>query len=175
MSSAIINSIPYVFPAIVVLITAYLMLSSILKTQLRIKELEVQTQYRQQSLPIQLQAYERLVLFLERINPQHLINRLNQGELSAVELQVMMVATIRAEYEHNLTQQLYVSLESWALVQAVTEEMISIINQVGAASPKQASSSDLSKALLALFIHEIPELPTQKAITRLHVEAQQLF
>ena len=169
-------------PAVLVFLTAYYTMSEFFKNSLDIKNqelklqrLQLELQNSKESLPIRLQAYERLVLFLERINPQSLISRLRQDGMTSPELEFAMVSTIRIEYEHNITQQIYVSSEAWTLAQASTEELISIINQIGAAQSTDATGTDLSRSILEYYIGNNIPLPTQKAIAQLQDEAKLLF
>jgi hypothetical protein len=169
-------------PAILVLLMAYYMLNSFFNNalavkdkELQMKKMELELQNRQEALPIRLQAYERLVLFLERINPQSLISRLRQDGMTSPELQFAMVSSIRVEYEHNITQQLYVSSEAWTLAQASTEELISIINQIGASQGTDATGTDLSRSILEYFIGNNIPIPTDKAIAQLQDEVKLLF
>jgi hypothetical protein len=81
-------------------------------------------------LQFQLQAYERLILLSERIALPNLINRLNNQSLSSREMQGLLAETIRQEFDHNITQQIYVSAEAWDAVRNLKEQNIFIINQV---------------------------------------------
>ena len=72
-------------------------------------------------LPLQLQAYERMVLFVERIAPQNLISRVNQAGFTVLDMQIGMVSSIKSEYDHNVSQQIYVTPEAWEAVRTVKE------------------------------------------------------
>jgi len=100
---------------------------------------------------LQLQAYERLILLTERIALPHLISRIKHEGLSSREMQAMLTETIRHEFEHNITQQIYVSPEAWDAVRNLKEQNIFIINQVASFLPPQASALDLSKHLLDMI------------------------
>lgn len=78
--------------------------------------------------PVQLQAYERLTLFLERMQPDNLVLRCYQPNMDTKLLKDVMVQNIRDEYEHNLSQQLYISASAWELIKNAKEEMIGLIN-----------------------------------------------
>ena len=99
------------------------------KTLLEIKKIQ-ESETRKVVTPIQLQAYERLVLFLERMNPDNLVLRCYEPTMDSKLLKDVMVQNIRNEFEHNLSQQLYISNEAWALIKNAKEEMISTINAV---------------------------------------------
>src|SRR2546423_2199348 len=81
------------------------------------------------TLPLKLQAYERLVLLADRIALPNLISRVNDTGMSAKEMQVILTQTIRQEFEHNITQQIYVSPEAWEAIRSLKEQNILIINQ----------------------------------------------
>lgn len=100
---------------------------------------------------LQLQAYERLILFTERIALPNLISRLKQDGFSAREMQSLLTETIRQEFEHNVTQQIYVSPEAWDAVRNLKEQNIFIVNQVSSFLPPQATALDLSKHLLEMI------------------------
>lgn len=125
-------------------------------------------------LPLQLQAYERLVLLVERINLQNLIGRIFQPGLSAVDMQVGLVQTIKAEYEHNIAQQIYVSPVAWEAVKTLKDQTISIINQVASQLPPDATAMDLNKQILEAFL-ESETSPSELTSQILNREAKRLF
>nr|NLA24418.1 hypothetical protein [Bacteroidales bacterium] len=94
-------------PALLLMITIIVVLKQIHKKEIDIKKIEQISRNQKLITPLRLQSYERLILFLERIGPNHLIIRVQQPNMSALELQKSMLANIRTEYEHNLSQQLY--------------------------------------------------------------------
>lgn len=126
------------------------------------------------TLPLCLQAYERLVLFLERIKPEVLISRVSKPELSAKEMRKALITVIKAEFEHNLSQQIYVSTASWEAVCNAKEQLISIINSMADQLPADATGSMLSKQLLELSLKE-KDLPVPTALTILNAEAKKLI
>jgi hypothetical protein len=106
----------------------------------------------QYALNLQVQAYERLILLTERIALPNLISRVNQPGISARDMQYMLTNTIRQEFEHNVTQQMYVSQQSWDAVKNLKEQNIHIINQVASFLPADASGNDLNKSLLDMLV-----------------------
>lgn len=99
---------------------------------------------------LQLQAYERLTLLTDRIALPNLVNRVNQPGLSAREMQSLIAQTIRQEFEHNITQQIYVSAEAWDAVKNLKEQNLLIVNQVASFLPESATGLDLNKSILEL-------------------------
>lgn len=106
----------------------------------------------QASSQLKLQAYERLVLLTDRIALPNLISRMNVGGLNAREMQLLLIQTIKQEFEHNVTQQLYVSAPAWEAVKNLKEQNMLIINQVGSFLPVNATGADLNKALMDLLM-----------------------
>lgn len=182
MTDFILELLKISIPAVAVLVTAWLLLSNMLDNSLKMRQLELSQQRMQlnskrsqDALPVRLQAYERLSLFLERMHPQALIQRTREENMTAPEMQMALITTIRTEFEYNITQQIYVSSEVWAMIRGATEEMISIINQLSVKLPTEASGTDLSLSFLRYFLTDTGVLPTQKALDQLNDEAKLLF
>lgn len=173
--SDILEILKYTIPALVVLLTAYLVLKLFLDGERERKELEVRAARYKDSLPIRLQAYERLTLFLERITPTSLLQRVNKPGMSAYDLQRALIANIRIEFEHNLSQQIYVSPEAWLLIVQVKEELIGIINRVASELADDATGKDLARAILEYFIRTESAVPTQKALDILKSEVKKIY
>jgi len=125
-------------------------------------------------LPLRLQAYERIILFLERISPNSLIMRMNKPEMSSVQLQSALIKVIREEFEYNLSQQLYISLKAWELVKNAKEETIKLINMASGRIQETASSGELIKSILDLAV-EKERLPVNDAIDEIKKEIQKIF
>ena len=111
-----------------------------------------QTEKQGQAFQLQLHAYERLILLCERIALPELISRINQPGLTAREMQFLLTSNIRQEFEHNITQQIYVSAESWDAIRNLKDQNIHIINQVASYLPAEASGTDLNKHLLEMIV-----------------------
>jgi hypothetical protein len=112
----------------------------------------VKTETPQASAPLKLQAYERLILLADRIALPNLISRCNQPGLRVREMQNLLVQTIRQEFDHNITQQIYVSPEAWDAIRNLKEQNLLIINQVSSYLPETASGQDLNKSLLEMVM-----------------------
>jgi hypothetical protein len=105
--------------------------------------------------PLQLQAYERLVMLTERIAIPNLVSRANQPGLDSRQMQRLLLETIKQEYEYNTTQQIYVSPTAWEAVRKLKEQNMLIINQIGTAMPAEASGLDLSRSLLEYTLNQV--------------------
>jgi hypothetical protein len=102
--------------------------------------------------PLQLQAYERLVLLAERISIPNLVSRVNQPGLTVKEMQLILLENIKQECEYNATQQIYVSPVAWEAIKNLKDQNMLIINQVAASLPQEASGTDLNRMLLDFVI-----------------------
>jgi len=127
------------------------------------------------TLPLQLQAYERVTLFLERINPSNMLLRLHVTGISAREFQQLLLADIRAEFQHNLTQQLYVSPRVWAITRRVKEDTITVISNAAQGLSEDAPSVELSKVILTHLANLQSGNPYDAALELVKSEVQQLF
>jgi hypothetical protein len=127
------------------------------------------------SRQLQLQAYERLILLTDRIALPNLIQRLNQPGLGARDMQSLLTQSIRQEFEHNITQQIYVSAEAWDAVRNYKEQNLLIINQVSSFLPPEAGGIDLNKHLLDLLVQN-PKASLQNVVSEvLSFEAKKLM
>ncbi len=127
------------------------------------------------SRQMQLQAYERLILLTDRIALPNLIQRANQPGLSSREMQSLLTLSIRQEFEHNITQQIYVSAEAWDAVRNYKEQNLLIVNQVGAYLPEGATGNDLNRQLLDLLVQN-PKASLQNVVAEaLSFEAKKLL
>jgi hypothetical protein len=127
------------------------------------------------SRQLQLQAYERLILLTDRIALPNLIQRANQQGLSSREMQSLLTMSIRQEFEHNITQQIYVSPEAWDAVRNYKEQNLLIVNQVGSFLPEEATGNDLNRQLLDLLVQN-PKVSLQNLVSEaLSYEAKKLL
>lgn len=112
-----------------------------------------------QNVQLQLQAYERLALLTDRIALPNIISRLNIPGVSGKEMQQILIQNIKQEFEHNITQQIYVSNNAWKAVKNLKDQNLLIINQLGKDLPKTALGIDLSKRILEVIgNHEVGQL-----------------
>ncbi|MFP5471506.1 MAG: hypothetical protein ACLGGV_07900 [Bacteroidia bacterium] len=124
-------------------------------------------------LPKKLHAYERMVLFLERISPSSLVMRTHKAGMSAKLLQTELLRSIREEYEHNLAQQIYISGETWALIKNTKDEMAHLINVSAEKAGDDATGVELAQMIFRIS-GELGKLPTDTAIAQLRKEIQKL-
>lgn len=161
-------------PAAAVLYAMYLIVKSFLDKELEKQALQVRGKSIETVLPNRLHAYERICLFLERISPNNLVVRLNNGDYTAREFQHIMLQEVREEYNHNVSQQVYMSDEVWDLVKTAKEELIVSINEAAMGLDESATGLDLSKGLFDATVSRDFD-PIQKALLAVKAEIRTTF
>jgi hypothetical protein len=164
----------YTLPALIVFLTAWLLIRKFLENDRKIKKMDLMFRNEQYILPIRMQAYERLVLFLERISPESLLMRVNHQGMNSQQLHSELLASIRAEFEHNLAQQIYVSRDGWEIVKNARSNLINIINTAARSIEPESPSIKLSQTILEAIIDN-ENSPTNIAIDFLKKEIKELF
>lgn len=128
------------------------------------------------SRPLQLQAYERLVMLAERLAIPNLVSRANQQQgLNARQMQLLLIESIKQEYEYNTTQQIYVSPMAWEAVRNLKDQNMLIINQVGSTMPSEASGMDLNRRLLEFTMSSKKGALHEIVMEALNYEAKKLM
>ncbi|GIV33695.1 MAG: hypothetical protein KatS3mg031_1230 [Chitinophagales bacterium] len=175
MTETILEILKYVLPSLIVFLTAFYLIKTFFNNELRKLEHRLRTETRKDTLPLRLQAYERLSLFMERISPANLILRVLQPGMTAQAFQQALIQTIRVEYEHNVSQQIYVSSAIWRSVSLVKDELIRNINLISAAVAPDAPAKDLSKKILEYYLESQEALPMQQVQDMIKQEVRRLF
>lgn len=171
---AVIEFGKILIPASVVLYATYLLVRTFVQKEIDLKKLEVRGRSIETILPNRLQAYERITLFLERISPQNLLVRLNGPGMTAREFHQLLLSEMRSEYNHNVSQQVYMSEEVWDLVKNAKEDLIVSINDAASEMNLEATSLDLSKKIFEKAVNKSVD-PIAHALSELKKEIQRTF
>ena len=161
-------------PAGLVLYLAYLLVRTFLQKQMDEIAMGIRQKNQETVTPIRLQAYERIILLLERTTPAHLIPRLSSDDYTAKEFQHILIHEIRNEFNHNLSQQLYMSVAAWTYVTSSIEQIISLINSSAMTLDEGSKASELSKVILENS-HKEGEQLSMQAIQFIKEEIQSIF
>lgn len=154
--------------------TAYFLLNLFFKKEHQKHLLNAQTEAYKQLLPLRMQAYERMVLFLERIAPNNLLLRTSDPYMNAQEYQIFLIRNIREEFEHNVAQQLYISSKSWELIKMAKEEMLKCINSAASKAGADAKAINLSQIVIEDSMKE-NNFTVYVALNNLKEEAKEIF
>lgn len=122
----------------------------VMEAKAKIAALENSKKNQSVTLPLRLQAYERMALFLERIDPNQLVLRIHAAGLTVSQKQNLLLMTIRSEFEHNLSQQIYISDAVWEKIIDAKTDIESIINTVAGDYEKDADSRVFAETLLSV-------------------------
>lgn len=162
-----------ILPAGIVFLTTYYLVKNFLDHENRKRVVDAKIANQAILTPIRLQAYERVILFLERINPSGMVMRLSKTG-SAANFQAELLKTIRSEFEHNLSQQVYMSQKSWDAVVKAKEETIKLINIASGKVSAEATAMDLAQSVVGVA-SQLTELPTKPSIELIKKEIAKEF
>lgn len=163
-----------VVPSVVVGAVVYLLISKFLKAEGDRHIMEIKKEAVKFSLPVRMQAYERMILLLERIDPVKSVNRVIQPGMTARQLQKRVVAEVRNEFEHNVTQQLYVSKNTWEEVKKAKEESLKVLAVTITRVPDDADAIVYTKILIQVLA-ELEMASTSDSIDFIKREAKKIF
>jgi len=161
-------------PALLVMLTAWMVIRNMLGNDQERRRQDLLLQTVNAVTPVKLQAYERVVLFLERISPESLIMRTTRHDMTAQQLHSALVSSVRSEYEHNLSQQIYISNEAWEMVKNARGTVVRLINSVATQLPPVATSEELSRLLLE-EVMDMDSEPCQAAISYIKSELARII
>lgn len=173
----------YTIPALVVLISVWIVMNKIFKDEEQKRLWELKKASQKEISPTRLRAYERLALVLERTQPEALVMGLSErleaaGEslasLSVMKMQQELLRTIRLEFDHNLSQQVYVSDETWAKIIGARDEIAAFVSAMAMQLPKESTAMDYAKVLMTAY-RQNGETPHQIAMEALKEEARGLL
>ena len=164
-----------IIPAGAVFAAAYFLVKRFLDNDQKRREYELKKTTLGTITPLKIQAFERIVIFLERINPNSLVIRVNKNGMSARQLHLELVNAIKTEYEHNLSQQIYLSSGAWELVKTSKEEIIQLVNISSSKVAHDANSSELAMMILNITNNLGKKLPNDVAIDYIKKEIAELF
>ena len=163
-----------VIPAFIVMMTAYLLFDKMLVNEDRRRKAEFLKKNQSVITPVRLRAYERLALLLERTHPSAMMLQVIQPGMTCMEAQAKLLSYIRAEFDHNLSQQIYVSEELWNAVKDTHDNLIKLVNTT--AQHFQPDDPATKYAEVIIRVYSEPDAnPTSVALALLRTETQQLF
>ena len=155
---------------------AYFVLKTYIESGQKLELLKLNSGHKKSVLPMRLQAYERMTLYLERINPTALLYRVRKEKMSANELHLALLNTVRTEYDHNCVQQIYINEHSWEAVKKAKENVLALINKSAQTVPPKADGIDLAKGIIAqLSRMKSSQVPTAEALRILKVDIGKYF
>ncbi len=173
--TAILEILKYILPALVVLGASYSIINKFLTKETQKQQIDLMRDTQDTTIRLRLQAYERLVLFIERIHPRNLIPRVYMTGMTVGDLRQALVFNINQEFEHNLSQQLYVSKTVWETVKNVKEQELNMINNIAQQLNQSDSAKELHRRMVDYVLTVEGELPTDIALQIINDEAKRVM
>ena len=165
----------YTLPALITGGVAFVMMQKFYNSEESKRKFELLRENQKQALPIRLQAYERMVLLLERINPTHLLLRVAPTGKSKDDYATLLTHQIQTEFEHNLSQQIYVTAGTWQLIRIFKEQEINMIKHIASTLNPAESASVLHQQIVNYLITTESETPAETAMQAIQAEAKSLL
>lgn len=169
-----ITILQFIIPALVVFVVTYLTLQKYMEEDLKRRKLELQIKKSESLNPVKIEAYERMTILLERMKPDNLVIRHIDPNLSATQFRQILNTSVNDEFNHNVSQQLYISDQAWTLIKAVKENTLNIITACYKDMAEDAKATDLGKAILS-EMNERNDNSAQVAINFLKKEIDLVF
>ena len=174
-SAVLLDILKYTIPAFIVLISSSLIVNRFLISQTQRKQLSLFQDAQNITLGLRLQAYERLVIFVERISPRQILPRIYDSSMTVMDLRTAITFNILAEYEHNLSQQIYVSKNVWETIKNVKEQEISMANLIAGKLDPNAPAKELHKMIMDYVLAAEDQTPSEVALTIINEEVKKVM
>lgn len=172
MQDQLINLLMYALPSLIVGIVAYYFFKEHVNNENNRRKFIIQKQLQKEALPQRLQAYERLSLFLERINPNRLVLRIKPVSTNKNDYENFLIDSIEQEFEHNLSQQIYLSDSCWNVINASKNATIQMIRKV-AMHEKVDSADKLREVILTEMMDK--SAPSNAGLSYIKKEVSELW
>ena len=166
-----IEILKYCIPALCVLLATWLVMHKFYKSETEKRLWELKRLSQKEISPLRMRAYERLALLLERTMPEHMLMDLNLAEMTPLEVQTHLMQTIRQEFEHNISQQIYVSDEVWTMIENAKNQTIAFVNNIAQQMPAGSNALDYAKTLITAY-RTNGDTPNDIALQALRHEAK---
>ena len=170
----IFDLLKIILPSGLLLLGMYFLVKRYTDRDYKLRLLELRMKNADTITPIRLQAYERMTLFLERITPSNLLIRVSGSGQTATDYHRMLINDIRNEYNHNLSQQIYMTEHTWEKIQSAKENVVTLINRSFHEMPDKSKGTDLAKRVLETIIAQETD-PTEQAIRLMKREINEVF
>ncbi|MCR9100796.1 MAG: hypothetical protein NXI25_12630 [bacterium] len=166
----LLEIIKLTIPGLLTFLAAYFVLKTYMENQQKLQHLKMQQEQQKSSLPLRLQAYERLSLFCERISLPNLLLRVRKPGMSNGELRVSLLLAVQQEYEHNITQQVYVSSQLWEIIKLARDESVNAISIIAEKTDTKSDGKELA-AMLFNYVNQQEVMAVEKALLAIKKEA----
>ncbi len=164
----------YTIPSLVVLACAWLIMHKLFKNEEQKRLWELKKLAQKEISPVRLRAYERLTLLLERTQPEHLLMDLDLASMTVEALQQHLLRTIRMEFDHNMSQQIYVSDETWDKIMQARDQMATFVIAAANQMPKETNALEYAQMMMKAY-RSNGATPHEAAMEALKEEVRQIL
>ena len=171
-TAKILEILGYTLPSLVTGGVAYFLFDNYFRDQQNNRRWLLQKENKKELLPLRLQAYERLTLLMERIHPAQILLRNTPVNNDKKEYENFITNQIQQEFEHNLSQQIYVSGEYWSIIQTAKNATIQLI-RLAAQNEKVQTAADLREFVVSSLVDKAS--PTYAALDLIKQEVGQMW
>ncbi len=164
----------FTIPALLVFLTAWVLIDKHLKNDQKRREYDIRIKNQSITTPLKLRAYERLVLVLERTTPTNMVVNAIEPSMNCFDLQAKLLQTIREEFGHNASQQIYVSNDLWTAMRSTQESMLKLVNMCAAMCTPELPASVLAQKIIEVYTQS-EQSPGEVAAEMLKNEVRELL
>lgn len=164
----------FTIPALLVVATAWILLDKHLQSDQKRRDYDLRLKNKSITTPLQFRAYERLILVLERTTPTNMVVNAIEPNMSCFDLQAKLLQTIREEFGHNASQQIYVSNELWIAIRSTQESMVKLVNMCASVCAPDMPASTLAQKMIEVY-SQSEQSPGEVATQMLKNEVRELM
>ncbi|WP_047545697.1 hypothetical protein [Psychroserpens sp. Hel_I_66] len=172
MEQQLINLLMFIIPALITGAIAYLFFREFVENETNRRDYLIRKDLQKDSLPMRLQAYERISLFLERIKPSKLLIRVTPNSSNKEDYEALLIANIEQEFDHNLAQQIYVTDKCWSITSTAKNATIQMIRKA-TLSDKVDNADKLREVIITDMMDK--RAPSDAALSFIREEVSEIW
>ena len=172
LGTKLIDALLYAIPALITGLIAYYFFKEHTKNEDGRRRFLLQKDLQVNTMPLRLQAYERMVIFLERITPSKLLIRVAPTSSDKESYESLLIASVEQEFEHNLSQQIYVSDDCWNIICAAKNATIQLIRKASLLE-KTNTANKLREVVLTEMMEK--RAPSDAALSYIKQEVGEMW
>ncbi len=171
-ASRVIDLFLFAIPSLITGLIAYYFFKEHTKNEDGRRRFLLQKDMQVNAMPLRLQAYERMAIFLERITPSKLLIRVTPTSSNKEPYESLLIANIEQEFEHNMSQQIYISDECWNIITAAKNATIQLIRKASL-----LEKTDTANKLREVVLTEMMEkrAPSDAALSYIKQEVSEMW
>ncbi|MBP7184054.1 MAG: hypothetical protein KBA06_00980 [Saprospiraceae bacterium] len=161
-------------PAFMVFLTAYVFLKNYFEKNIILENMKLNAKQSKMTLNQKLLAYERLALLAERLNLTNILLRVKQPDMTVAELKYALLTTIQVEFEHNVTQQIYVSQDLWDIIKMAKDFTVNLVLKAEEGLDPRSSAQPMIDNILS-FESQLQSTAWDKALIAIKNEVSKIL